>query len=89
MIPFSFSDYRQCVKCGKKSVEMFDKFNRPTHIKIYPVTKMICSNCGAVYNIKWVDDINGSKIPICTDNEAIIKFEQSIMEYAESKRRKL
>lgn len=89
MIPFSFTDYRICVKCGQKAVELYDKFNRPTHTKIYPVTKMICSHCGAEYHIKWIDDLNGNKIPICTDNCEVKKIENNIIEFAKSKRRKL
>ena len=89
MIPFSFLDYRICVKCGKKTVELYDRFNRPTHIKIYPVTKMICSNCGAEYNIRWIDDQNNNKIPICTDKYSITQFENTIIEYAKENRRKL
>lgn len=88
MIPFSFSDYRICVKCGNKAVELYDKFNRPTHIKIYPVIKMVCSHCGAEYYIKWVDDA-GKKIPVCTDKSEVEEFENNIIEYAKSKRRKL
>ncbi len=88
MIPFCFSDYRICVKCGKKAVEMFDKFNRPTHTKLYPVTRMRCANCGAVYYIKWIDEDN-NKIPVCTDIDAINKFEDSIIEYAKEMRRKI
>ena len=89
MIPFSFSDYRKCVKCGKKAVELYDKFNKPTQIKIYPVTKMICSNCGAEYYIKWIDNGNGTKIPICTDDTKIKELENTIIEYSKSKRRKI
>ena len=89
MIPFSFSDYRICVKCGNKTVELYDRFNRPTHIKIYPVTRMVCSNCGTVYNIRWIDDQNNNKIPVCTDKYSIIQFENNIIEYAKENRRKL
>ena len=73
-----------------KEVELYDKFNRPTHTDIYPVTKMVCRHCGAVYYIKWVDsDTGNGKIPVCTDKSSISKFQYSIIQYARDKRRKL
>ena len=89
MIPFSFSDYRICVKCGSKSVEMIDKFNRPTRTKFYPVTKMRCNHCGAVYYIKWVENESGNKIPVCADVDSIDQFKEDIIQYAKSKRRQI
>lgn len=89
MIPFSFTDYRICVKCGNKTVKLFNKFGSPTNNDIYPVTKLCCTRCGAEYYIKWIDDGAGSKIPICTDNNTIEKIENTIIEYSKSKRRKL
>jgi Zn ribbon nucleic-acid-binding protein len=89
MIPFTFMDYRTCVKCGHKSVEMIDKFNRPTHNTFYTVTKMKCNHCGAIYSIKWQENNAGNMVPTCVDKEKILEFENQILEFAESKRRKL
>ena len=89
MIPFSFSDYRMCVKCGHMSVDMIDKFNRPTRTNFYPVTKMRCNHCGAVYYIRWVENETGSKIPVCADVDSIDHFKEEIIEYAKDKRRRL
>ena len=89
MIPFGFTDFRNCVKCGNKTVNLYNKFNNPTHNDMYPVTKMVCSHCGAEYHIRWIDDETGKKIPICTDSSNIKNFEDQIIEYSKSKRRNL
>lgn len=89
MIPFSFTNYRICVKCGRKAVELYNKFNKPTHTDIYPVTKMVCSYCGAEYYIKWIDDQTGNKIPVCADDICVRLVESNIIEYSKSKRRKI
>lgn len=89
MIPFSFSDYRICIKCGHKTVNMIDKFDRPTRTKFYPVIKMRCSHCGAEYYIKWIENESGNKIPICTDVDSINQFKKNIIQYAKDKRRKI
>lgn len=89
MIPFAFTDYRHCVKCDRREVEMIDKFNRPTTNIFYPITKMRCNACGAVYYIRWTEDHNGNKIPICADSSDVKEFEQNITQFSESTRRKL
>ncbi len=68
---------------------MIDKFGRPTKTKYYPVTKMICNHCGAVYYIKWIENESGNKIPICADKDSINKFKDTIIQYSKDKRRKL
>ena len=89
MIPFSFSDYRICVKCGHKTVNMIDKFDITTRTKFYPVTKMRCSHCGTEYYIKWIENESGNKIPVCADVDSINQFKENIIQYAKNKRRKL
>jgi Zn ribbon nucleic-acid-binding protein len=89
MIPFTFMDYRLCVKCGHKSVEMVDKFERTTRHTFYTITKMKCSHCGAIYSIKWQEDSSGTLVPTCVDKESITKFEKEILTFSKSTRRKL
>lgn len=80
-----------CIHCGKEGTLLFkDKFDNTTRNPIYTVNNLICSNCNTVYFIKWEKlETDEKMVPTCCSNLSIQEFENEIIEYSLSNKRKL
>ena len=72
--PIYFEDYHRCIKCGAPKIVPINQYGNEQKFFIYPITHMVCNNCGAEYFVKWIHDKNGKVIPICCSDDEKNKF---------------
>ena len=79
-----------CVHCGSKgSLFFIDSRNTKTHQPVYPIEKIVCTNCKTEYFIKWIKSHNDEMIPVCCSKDDIKDFEDDIIMYTLKNKRVL
>lgn len=87
LYPIYFTD-NTCIRCGKKGcLRYLDNRGHVVKDAIYPVSKIVCKNCGETYYINWIKEDSNHIRPICVDKSYMDSVESNMETYAQSHRR--
>lgn len=87
LYPIYFTD-NTCIRCGKKGyLRYLDNKGHIVKDAIYPISAMVCTNCGEKYYINWIKKDSKQIRPICVDKHYVDQIESNMESYALSHRR--
>lgn len=89
IVPLSFLDYKICPSCGQHRVVAINKFGKiMDQLDIYPIIKLKCLSCNREYFPRWIQ-INGEYKVVAGHEGHKKAFEEEVINYSDSNRRKL
>ena len=87
--PFYFIN-NTCPDCGApNSIVKVNKYDKISKDDIYPLDHFHCTNCGKNFSIEWLSLYKEFDTPVVGDEYSKSEMVQNIINYANSKRRKV